>query len=1342
MACAIIPQVLNKEGKKVDSRLFKDLLSFLFNNREKTVETYQKVKNKNFAKDSTIQLALDENGEPTIYSMLQNTTLKYDISEPMILERLNRDIGHYIERSDKPKLVSKNDENYEKLASKARDFNFNSDFRDGFIAMVNTVVDSSNKVYYNLKVEKKTKDNVLDYRKQEYNVSLNNKLRGILSSHGVSIGVLTELERRMGINGVTDFDLAKTAAEGTIELIRLAEGIKGEQALPEEFAHFALEALGSDNPLATRLINLIASNGLAKEIIGEDYEEYSRLYNKDEAKLAKEAAGKLLAKHLLQAEEIPTKPYKNLLQRVISSIKNFFRNMSASSIQKAMWQADKSFGALANDILSGNLDDQINIKNISETNSFFNVSERVKRDDKILQDIIDTELKRYKIYEKRGSDTFTEKQQERINILEQNLKQNMAIEGIYNFTNGALNTLKLLSTRLVSVMNSPGSTPNDKAKILRDIRNYIYSYKGIINEIRKALIEEKEFDDNRYGDRIESILNEVSLLLNDLKIQYDNASVPIFTEFIKPFLPKEGLTVPFGKKGGREITAESIVSSADEDISFFDRWLDSMADSSSYQLKVIDQAVKNSKGAARAQTIRDMKEIQAAGVRLEQAGIKGTDWMFEKDSNGNLTGRYIQEINYGLYKEAKKAEADRLAKKYGENPTGDALNAYNAEWFTWFKNNLEDTGQPKKSIYGNKDFENLSDAQKAFYNTVMDIKSRLDALLPEGKTSLYNTIKIRKDLIERVKSSGDVKSGLKQIWESLKDQVLRRSDDIELGDRTTIKDFEGREVQTLPIYYTQLKEGESNNDVSTDVVSTLIAYAAMANDFNEMNKIVDVLELGRDILKDPELFKINKTRGGKPLVEKFTALGRKVESIVTKESGEKRLIDRLDDAFSMQVYGRYMEDEGTFGNTKIDKAKGANLINRATSINTLALNILSGISNVATGKVMMRIEAFAKEFFSESDVLTADRNYGKSLPAFLAELNSRVKISKLSLWGEKFDVMQDYEQSVREKQFNRSWFARIFGGNALFIMNNAGEHWMQHRTSLALANAYKMKAPNGKLVSLWDAMEVVYLDPNNKALGATLEVKKGYTKLDGSEFTQEDIIKFSKKSAAINQRMHGIYNKLDRSAIQKLALGRMAIMFRKWIKPSLNRRFKSAGYNFDLEAWTEGYYRTTGRFLIQVAKELRQGQLHLIANYKSLSDTEKANIRRAMTEVGHYAVIVAALALIDWDGKDRPWLKKMTEYQLRRLKSEIGILIPGKPMLDEGLKIIKSPAAAIQTIQSTLDLVGLINPWNYGEDAILKSGQFKGHTKAYRLLMKSPLAPMRNTLTRGGDPDLAIPFFK
>lgn len=1352
--CAIIPKVLNRRGEKVDSRLFKDLLSYL-PKRADAVKIYKITKSQQFIQDWNPRLTLDSNDEPTLRSLLQKTNLSTYITDKMVLERLNREIGYYKKGMDRPALWVRNQENYNKLASRVRKFNKESEFRDEYVARVIDIIDNeSPRMFYGVKVEKRNKLNSIEADRFEYNESLNERLRDILSSHGVSIGALTELERRMGINGVTDLDQARTAAEGMVELIRLADGIRGEKALPEEFAHFVLEALGSDNPLATRLINLIASNNLAKEIIGEDYDTYDELYSHDEAKLAKEAAGKLLAKHLLQAEEIPAKPYRNLLQRVISSIKNFFRGLSASSIQRAMKQADKAFGSLARDILDGNLDDDISVSNITGTSTFFNTTERVARDKKLLQGIIDNELKRLKIYESRAKNSgFSASQNLLISQLEENLATNNEIEGIYSFVENALNTLGQLDARLTSVQNTPASSINEKAKVLRDVRNYLYSYKHIIDDVRAALIDEEELADNRYGDRIRVALDNTTTLLGDLFVKYNKTAMPLFVSFIKPFVG-ESITVPFGKWKGKVIKAEDLIKMADEDISFFDRWLDSMADSSSLILKIFDQAVKKSKENARLDTIEVMKELQAATIKLEQAGVKRTDWMFEKDSKSNLTGNYISEINHGLFKEAKDKMYKKLEEKYGKNPVGNDAQAYTKERKAWFAANTEIVNGvriPKKSIYGNKDFMNLSAVQREYWDTIMGIKSRLDSYLPEKYTTLNNAVKIRKDLLERVKASDSVKSGATQVWENIKDQFVRRSDDTEFGDRATVKDFEGNEVQVLPIYYTKLREGESPNDMSTDIVGTLTAYAAMANDFNEMNKVIDVLELGRDMLRDN--LEIGKTRGGKPLVEKFKTLERTVESRVIKGKDDKRIIQRLNDFFEMQVYGRYMADEGTFGKTNIDKGKVVNFVNRVTSLNTLALNVLSGISNVTTGSVMMRIESLSGEFFSERNTIVADREYGKAMPAFLAELGNRVKTSKLALWSELFNVLQEYETDVREVNFDRkNWFSRMGNTSALFFINNAGEHWMQHRTSLALADAYKMKAPDGKLVSLWDAMEVVYIDPNNKALGGKLQVKQGYTKEDGTEFTKDDIIRFSRKTAAINQRMHGIYNKLDRSAVQRLAIGRMGVMFRKWIKPSLNRRFKSATYNFDMEAWTEGYYNTSWRFLSQLAKELKEGQFALAANWKKLDKREKANIKKAITEVGHFLAVALILGLIEWpDDKDRPWLIKMAEYQARRLYTELGVMVPGPQMAREGLRILKSPAAGVNTAEGALDLIGLMNPYNYeeiagiefgGEDAVLKSGRFKGHNRATKLFYESPIIPMNKTIYRGLHPEDGIPFFK
>lgn len=1340
--CAIIPQVRNNKDQIVDSRLFKDLLAYTGNNRAETTRLYLITKSSEFIKDWNPRLTLDENNEPTLRSLLQKTNFSDIIPESKVLERLNREIGYYKRGMDRPALWVNNDENYQKLLQKVISFNQTSDFRDDYVAKIIKIQDTeSPRIFIGVKVEKRNRLNSIDADKMAYNANLNSRLRDILAANGIAVGALTDLEKRMGINGVTDFDVARTAANGMIEMIRLANGIEGEKALPEEFAHFTIEAMG-ESPLINRLINNLSSSGLIGEILGDEYETYNTLYKGDTAKLAKEAAGKLLAKHLLKSEPIGQKPYKNLLERVISAIKSFFKTINVNQIQKAIYEADKDFGRLARDILNGRMDEEISIDNIKSSDLFYQTNERIQRDRKVLQNIINNELKRLEIYEKRNPNSqFSTNQRLLIDRLEMELYDNNEIEGIYSFLDNALEELQKVSYRLELLRDTPATNVNERASVLRDVRNYMYSYKNIIEDIRRALVDEERYDDNRYGQRVRVLLDNASILLGDLFVKYNSVSMPLFVDFIKPFVG-ENIMIPFGKFKGKVIKAEDLVKMADEDISSFDRWLDSMADSSDYALKIMDQAVKKSKEQARFRTIDVMKQLQAATIKLEKAGVKNTDWMFERDSKGNLSGNYISEINQALFKEKVREMFKSLNEKYGKNPVGENAEKYKKERQAWFDANMEIVNGkkvPKMSIYGNKQYQRLNAAQKEYYDTVMNIKSQLDSYLPGKYTTLTNAVKIRKDLLERVKSSDGVRSGAKQIWKSIKDEFIRRTDDVDFGDRATVKDFEGNEVQTLPIYFTKLKEGESANDLSTDIVSTLTAYAAMANDFDEMNKVIDVLELGRDLLRERQVI---QTQGGKPLIEKFKAVGRKVESKLTKEGEATRFVQRLNDFFEMQVYGRYMADEGTFGKTNIDKGKVANFINRVTSMNNLALNVLSGISNIATGKVMMRIESFAGEFFNEKNTITADRIYGQSLPAYLAEIGNRVKTSKLALWDELFNVMQEYEQDVREVNFDRkTWFSRMFGTSTLFFMNNAGEHWMQNRTSLALADAYKMKAPNGKIVSLWDAMEVVPIDKNNKKLGAKLQLKQGYKKADGSDFTQDDIIKFSRRSAAINQRMHGIYNKADRSAVQRLAIGRMGMMFRKWIKPSLNRRFKSASYNYDLDAWTEGYYRTSGRFLLQLARDLRETQFNIAARWNELTSTEKANIKRALTETGHFLAVMAIIGLIEWsDDKDRPWLVRMTEYQMRRLYTELGAMIPGKSMISEGLKIIKSPAAGVNTIENILDLTKLLNPWNYTDE--IQSGRYEGHSTAYKSFFESPVIPMNRTIYKGLHPETGIPFFK
>ena len=119
----------------------------------------------------------------------------------------------------------------------------------------------------------------------------------------------------------------------------------------------------------------------------------------------------------------------------------------------------------------------------------------------------------------------------------------------------------------------------------------------------------------------------------------------------------------------------------------------------------------------------------------------------------------------------------------------------------------------------------------------------------------------------------------------------------------------------------------------------------------------------------------------------------------------------------------------------------------------------------------------------------------------------------------------------------------------------------------------------------------------------------------------------------------------------------MAILFRKWMVPAWNRRAGKASYSYQADEWTEGYYISFGRFAKQLIKDGKALSIRLLMeDFSKLSDIEKSNIRRALTELGIFASLSMLLAFADFPDDD--WFSKFLEYQARRLQTEVGAMTP------------------------------------------------------------------------------------
>ena len=775
-----------------------------------------------------------------------------------------------------------------------------------------------------------------------------------------------------------------------------------------------------------------------------------------------------------------------------------------------------------------------------------------------------------------------------------------------------------------------------------------------------------------------------------------------------------------------------LVENLYEDIPLTERWFSSMSDSSDDFLKVADQIRKRYEEYARQQTIEDLKEVEELFKYAKDNDITNYDWMFERDSKGNFTTDYLHKVDFERYKKDLKRIEEEYKTKYNKR-----IDYYNAlrKWRTENRPTFED---PKK--YVSSSYKNLSEVQKKIYDKFMVLKQRADSQYPKGVISSdYNRVMIRKDLVDRIKSSTGVISGTSEMFKAVKDNFIRRSDDDEFGSSSNIG-FDGKVYNSLPIKYTKLMKGESPNDLSTDIFSTLSMYMYAANYYNKMSYAVDALEIGKDILANRKMY---VKSGGKQLKE---ALGdplnaQQREAFISAQLSNA--LQRYNDYLEMQVYQRYHKDEGTFLK-KVDTAKTVDTLRRINSIVKLGGNALSALASAGQGIMMLNIEAAAKEFFKPKDLAKADAIYTKNIGKYAVNVGSRIRNDKLYLWCRKLNVTQDFDENIRNLDFNKnSWIVRIFGRGFIFWLHSAGDHWLYTRTSLALANTIELHDGKGNKYNLWDAMHVFKKDSNSPA---TLGFKTTMYKEDGTEFTDDDLFAFINKCAEINKRCFGAYSNAERMAAQKTSIGRLAFQFRQHIVTNLTRRFEAAKYNYNLQSEVEGYYRTSWRFLKNVASELRQGQFNLIANYKKLDRVQKSNVNRAMAELGQLFMLYLLVALLDeWDDDDDTddsWLWRTTDYLANRLYTEIAAFTPTPALPFELVNILDSPIPSVNLIQDIIDLLNIINPmsWRWNEEAILETGPYKGYSEAERNIIK--VLPFINNMKNLINPENVTTFFE
>ena len=1288
---------------------------------------------------------------------------------------------------------------------------------------------------------------------KDANESLDAKLTQIMSTYDISIQDLSALKDRVNVDalGLTRF----IAKAGKIMPEIYVNSEHDLMTIPEEVGHVLYEMINGTS-FQQRMDAALRKNDLYKNVLGENLEKYQEEYNNNVDKLVKEAAGKAIGEAFItESKPLKQQPtgIQFILQKVWNYIQKVIGKFPFNSMK---YELDLLTKDMVKDVYSGefkgsldNITREDTFYRIGDLKTHEKIANEVKKStmnrvknyqlkdkDTLAQSELERAEKLYKLFEEgkyaEGNLEYLQQIAKESSRLKTSLDEIKKIDSSSNLIKaaGRLRDMKFYHDNIAYTIEDLKTTLKQELKSTDS------------NKIKEA---------NQIGlDTIKQLEEDLEEMLYTYYTVGNEIMVPLFKPFFggrgnKQLLEEFNNKLPKNKRISL-VDLETLFIEKEGDISTLSRFLNSLAETDDTALQLLDLFVKSEKEKGRLDTLDTVQDLLTLNDTIKDGG----KFMVAVDSKGKGVGEFVREYDWVELNKASNAinekqnkELKEAKKKFTDlTELEKAVNKINNKYKTIRNNEVyrkhamsidaaRELVEAKKKLveegklsqkefnkwmyYNVKVTETYSEefgadtlytiplkkseqykkiqsnpAQKKYYDFVLDQKFIRDSYLPESQRSGALLPQLYADTIDKVKTL-KTKKDLADLLKRGKEFFSQVGDESDRAVKWEVEDAEGNPVKFVPIRYN--KRLDNPQMISSDITMSMSVYLGMADNFRYMRQSMDLVELTSDMIKNTKVIK--KDNQGNILMSSVKGLTDKIKSrLESKDSKGFNREKRLESYLNMQFYGELTKDAGKILGGKVDVAKLAGTLGMYTALNQLSINIAGAQDNLLLGKSQERIEALSKEFHNFSDLIYADKQYlGKEMGKKISQIGKHNPNDKISLWTNSKNTLQDYSKGLRNMDTNRNTiFSKLFNTSSLFFLQQGGEHYLQTRSSIALANTYRYDPVKGDFV--WkndyykefknleykERQEIKDIPTGKKAKESGISTKQEVKKIqdkykaekiqikekldkswneltnyydayevkgnklvlkEGFKETHSTHTKFINRQNSINNSIHGIYNDIDRSAFQQYWFAQLVLMFRKWMIPNFNRRYKNAYYNLEKDAIVEGYYKTFFRVL---SNDLRQGSFSYQKNFNSLTDTEKANFVRALSEVATFITYLGAAliftSLAEASGDDRgdddfiTWILNYLAYIYNRMGTNLGVLTPSIYTPNELIKIIQTPSAVTTPIE---ELINLSKFWKWGEE--LEAGKYKGWTKfekhAFRMLPVSK--PMHNFL----NPEEAMKFY-
>lgn len=727
---------------------------------------------------------------------------------------------------------------------------------------------------------------------------------------------------------------------------------------------------------------------------------------------------------------------------------------------------------------------------------------------------------------------------------------------------------------------------------------------------------------------------------------------------------------------------------------------------------------KNTEAVPDAQT-----RISKYSIELSQLN-KAIFQLEQKSLTGELT--YDDKNNLGRYRILKE---ERL-QWWKRNVAGKDADG---RWVP--KGTL---AQPKSSLYSNAKYDTLKKNAPLFeyYSALLEQYKSDQKRLPKSQISnnpwdehMYWLPSIRKERNDTyIESHGNL---LKAVKEDVWDALTITDTDTQFG----ITDNTGARVKSIPVFYTNTVEAEH---VSKDIISSVLRFHSMVNDFKYKVEMHGQVILLQDIIDNRKTAETN-------------GLGHTIWNAGAKKFGLDKFILKtqktnysksLEDFIKLNFYNETTE-KAMIGKWSLNKV--ASKLSMITGMNALAFNVLQGVNNVVLGNTLFATEAMSGHIVDKSDWTFAQKSFWQELGGIpdLGKFNSVTKNGQL---GDIFDPVQGNYIDGFGKNITGPAIKKAANRDALFFLQHGGEHQMQTQTMLAILHSTTVRTKGstdengkyhqGELLKNDDGSNMTLYEAYKKDKSGALILDPRVGNIQLKKNPNEDLSVADIRGIihGLNGKIHGKYNTFDKTVLQRQWYGQLLMLFRGWVVPGIRRRWgfgTEQQIDYETGMLTEGMYQSFFR-LIREAVGQRRG---LLASYKGMTNGEKANIMKTMSELlifASMALIVYGLKSLEPDEEDEEIYFLM--YQARRLQTDLGFY--WNPI--EPFKILKSPSATLTTVSKVLKLVNQVFSWNEVYDR--KSGlNEKGDSKLWA--RTRDLIPVLNNIDKARTPSESFQWF-